>query len=296
MLKSMTAYGRATVASSAGRFSVELQSVNRKHLEINTLGIPAEFIRYDSDIKKWIAASIGRGQINVRIWAAFEGGSPLVVMPNLALARQIKGAWSLLAKDLGVSVDDKALLTILSRVDDIMLYDEDTTGHETFREILHDVTEKALAQLLAMKIVEGKALYEDISARFSLLATLIDEIAVKAPGATERYRQKLQERLQEVMGASLENEERLLREVCVYADKIDIAEELTRFKSHLQQVSSLMESEAQGIGKTLEFLVQELNRETNTIGSKSSDVDVSRAVIAIKTELERIREQIQNIE
>jgi len=292
----MTAYGRATVVSSAGRFSVELQSVNRKHLEINTLGLPSEFIRYDADIKKWIAAAVGRGQINVRICAAFEGGSPLVVMPNYALARQLQEAWSLMAKDLRMSIDDKDLITILSRAEGIMLYDEDTKGHEAFRQILKDVIEKALIQLIAMKEVEGKALYEDISSRFQLLAGLIEEIAVKAPGATEKFRQKLQERMQEVLVASIENEERLVREVCVYAEKIDITEEVIRFRSHLEQVKTLITSKAESIGKTLEFLVQEFNREANTIGSKSSDVDVSRAVIAIKTELERIREQIQNIE
>ncbi|MEI8365663.1 MAG: YicC/YloC family endoribonuclease [Parachlamydiaceae bacterium] len=296
MLKSMTAYSRVSTVSTLGHFSIELQSVNRKHLEINTLGIPKEFVRYDADIRKWIAAAVGRGQVNVRICAAFDAESPLVVMPNLALARQLKEAWGVLAKDIGMEVDNRGLLTILSKVDDIMLYDENTQDLDAYRDMLHVLVEKALAQFLAMKVAEGKALHDDISMRFALLGKWIEEIAVKAPQATDRYRQKLQERLQEVLGASTELDERLLREVCVYADKIDIAEELTRFQSHLQQSAALINSKAQSIGKTLEFIVQELNREVNTIGSKSSDVDVSRTVIAIKTELERIREQIQNIE
>lgn len=293
----MTAYGRASALTPVGRISVELQSVNRKHLEISTQGLPAEFVRFDADIKKWIAAVVGRGQINVRICAAFDTGSPLVVMPNLVLAKQLKAAWLDLGTNLGLEVDNKSLLSILTRTDGIMLYDEDTQEHEACKIALSSVLDQALAQLLAMKIAEGKVLHEDIDARFRLLATWLEEIAAKAPQATERYRQKLQDRLQEVVGSSIETDERLLREVCVYAEKIDIAEELTRFKSHLQQAQAMMGSESQGgVGKSLEFIVQELNREVNTIGSKSSDVDVSRAVIAIKTELERIREQIQNIE
>ena len=296
MFKSMTAYGRASILSPLGRFSVELQSVNRKHLEINSFGIPKEFIRYDVDIKKWIAAVVARGQINVRISAIFEGESPLMIAPNLPLARQTRDAWLQIADHLDIKIDDKALLTILSRTEGVLSYDEDIEELEKFKQVLHDVVEKTLRELVSMKIAEGKILHEDISARFGLLGTLIEDIAVKAPSATDRYRQKLQERLQEVLGNSLENEERLLREVCIYADRLDITEELTRFRSHLQQVKGLLESEGQEVGKKMEFFVQELNREVNTIGSKSSDTDVSRAVIAIKTELERIREQIQNIE
>ena len=296
MFKSMTAYGRASILSPLGRFSVELQSVNRKHLEINSFSIPKEFIRYDVDIKKWIAAVVARGQINVRISAIFEGESPLMIAPNLPLARQTRDAWLQIADHLDIKIDDKALLTILSRTEGVLSYDEDIEELEKFKQVLHDVVEKTLRELVSMKIAEGKILHEDISARFGLLGTLIEDIAVKAPSATDRYRQKLQERLQEVLGNSLENEERLLREVCIYADRIDITEELTRFRSHLQQVKGLLESEGQEVGKKMEFFVQELNREVNTIGSKSSDTDVSRAVIAIKTELERIREQIQNIE
>jgi len=295
MLKSMTAYGRATVVSSLGRFSVEIQSVNRKHLEINTF-IPSLLMRFDSDIKKWISAVVGRGQVNVRISVVFEKGTPLKVVPNLGLARQMQGAWTLVATELGLHLDDQMLLRALSSRDDLMLFDQDSTDIEEYKHLLQESVDKALEQLVAMKAAEGKALFDDISSRMHILAALIKEIAVKAPGATERYRLKLQERLQELLSASAETEERLLREVCLYAEKIDIAEELTRFDSHLHQANMLLKSSGQGIGKTLEFVVQELNREANTIGSKSSDVDVSKAVIGIKSELERIREQIQNIE
>lgn len=299
MFKSMTAYGRAHLHSPLGRFSVELQGVNRKHLEINTF-LPNELLRYDGDIKKWITAVVTRGQINVKISVVFDRESPLVVTPNLALARQIKSAWDKIGQDLEIDIGSDDLLNILARSEGLLLYDEDNHEEELYRKVLHEVIDQALKPFIAMKVFEGQQLYDDISKRFTILGRLIQEIAVKAPGATERFRQRLMERLNEVMGASIENEERLMREVCVYAEKIDIAEELTRFQSHLQQANKLMRNggglEQSGVGKPLEFLIQELNREINTIGSKSSDVDIARWVVEIKTELERIREQIQNIE
>lgn len=295
MLKSMTAYGRACIVSSIGRFVVEIQSVNRKHLEVNTF-LPKELLRFDADIKKWIAAKVGRGQINVKLSATFDRVSPLVVTPNIALAKQIKAAWDAIALELHLPPEKGFALSMLSDESELLLYDEDIYDEGVYRKALNEVVSDALTQLMTMKLREGAALYEDISGRFDKIVPLIQGIAIKAPTATERFRQRLLERLKEVSEGNIENEERLLREVCVYAEKIDIAEELTRFDSHLKQVAILLESDAQAIGKTLEFLVQELNREINTISSKSSDVDVSHWTVHIKTELERIREQIQNIE
>lgn len=295
MLKSMTAYGRSCVISPLGRFSVEMQSVNRKHLEIQTT-LPNEFLRFDSDVKKWISAVVGRGQVNVKIHVYFEEKGPLNVLPNIALATQIQKAWNELADSLRINIDDKGLVNVLARTEGIMLFDEELNDEEEYKKLLHRAVDEALQQLSVMKNKEGKALYEDISGRLGTLSKLIKQIAEKAPGATTRYREKLKKSLEEVFEASIENEERLLREVCVFADKIDIAEELTRFDSHLVQMDHLLKSGNQAVGKTLEFLIQELNREINTIGSKSSDADVSRWVIEVKTELERIREQIQNIE
>jgi uncharacterized protein (TIGR00255 family) len=294
MLKSMTAYGRSTVVSPLGRISVEIQSVNRKHLEINSI-LPSEFFRFDPDIKKWISEVIGRGQVTIKIRTVFEKASPLTVIPNLPLARQILKAWHELADDLRFSIDDKDRVRVLSGTENLLLYD-DLQNEEDYKQLLHQAVDQALKQLLVMKSTEGKALYLDISGRLSALSAMIAKIAEKAPGATTRYREKLQERIQEALGASIENEERILREVCVFADKIDIAEELTRFDSHLKQMELQLQSKGQSVGKTMEFIVQEMNREINTIASKSSDADVSRLVIEIKTELERIREQIQNIE
>lgn len=295
MLKSMTAYGRACVISPLGRFSVEIQSVNRKHLEINTF-LPKEFVRFDTDIKKWIALKVGRGQINVKVSVVFEVFSPLTITPNIPLAKQIKTAWDKIAQELNLPEDQGFKLDFLANESEILLYDENFQDEEQYRQTLNDAISQALEELIVMKTREGNILYQDIKNRLDRLSILIKEIALKAPGATQRYRQRLIERIEEVLRGSVENEERILREVSIYAERIDIAEELTRFESHLKQVDELIHSNAQGIGKTMEFLVQELNREINTIGSKSSDIEVARHVVDIKSELERIREQIQNVE
>jgi uncharacterized protein (TIGR00255 family) len=289
----MTAYGRACVVSSIGRFVTEIQSVNRKHLEINTL-LPKELLRFDTDVKRWIASVIYRGQLYVKIFVCLDQSSPLVVRPNLPLARQIKAAWDIIAKDLGM--ESGFTLEMLTHESEILLYDEDLQDEHLYKQALQESVTLALERLLRMKKEEGKALHADIVTRLEKLEKWIQSIAVKIPDATTRYRRKLMERLEEVLGKSIENEERILREVSLYAERIDIAEEITRFDSHLKQFSDLLDKETQGIGKTLEFLVQELNREANTISSKSSDITVSHLVVEIKSELERIREQIQNIE
>ena len=292
----MTGYARASFESSIGRFSIELQCVNRKHLEINT-SLPKELLRYDGDIKRWISSAIGRGNVTVKINVSFDKESPLIVLPNLALIRQLKKAWETISTDLNLHISDNELLQIISHEDNLLVYDEADHDEDLYRQALKTIPEEALQRLLAMKEYEGKILHDDISSRFSKLATIIKVIEHKAPGATERYRQRLTERLKEVSTTTTDLDERLLKEVCLYAERIDIAEELVRFHSHLQQVTKLLNSnENQGVGKPLEFLIQELNREINTIGSKSSDIEVSHGVIEMKTELERIREQIQNIE
>lgn len=289
----MTAYGRACVASSFGRIIVEIQSVNRKHLEINSF-LPKELVRFDAEIKQWVGARIHRGQVTFKVTACFDTESPTVVAPNLPLARQLKKAWDQIATELGI--EKEFSLELLAKENDLLLYEEDLKDEEGCRKALHEATSHALSQMMEMKRKEGEALRNDISSRLERLETLIKKAEDKAPDAPKKFRQKLTERLEEVLQKGIENEERILREVCVYAEKVDIAEEITRFKSHLKQFETLLNKESLSIGKTMDFLVQELNREINTVGSKASDIELSHLVVDIKGELERIREQIQNIE
>lgn len=293
MLKSMTAYARASIKKEIGRFVVEIQSVNRKFLEITT-HLPHELIRFDGEIKKWVGESVARGQIHFKLFVDFDRHTPVAVKPNIPLIRQIKDAWDKIAEDLGT--ESKFSLDLLKDEKGVLLYTEEFEDEEIYREAIKEAVDIALKELMVMKQVEGIALSHDIKLRIELLQKSIDQIELLAPNSTVKFREKLLSKLNEFLQGVVENEERILREVCLFAEKVDIAEEITRFNSHLKQFTDLLNSESGTIGKTLEFLLQEINRETNTIGSKASNVEVSRLVIEIKSELERIREQIQNVE
>jgi uncharacterized protein (TIGR00255 family) len=291
----MTAFGRASKATPLGRFTVEIQTVNRKHLEINCF-LSKELSRFDIDVRKWIGNAISRGSVTFKLFATYEQKAPLVITPNLPLVRQLKTAWDKIAEELGLNKEKSFSLNLISKEQSLMTYEECLQDEEAYRQAIREVVEETLKELVQMKDREGKALQFDIVQRLGNLQKGIQQIEKRAPDAPTKYRQKLIERLEEILPGSVENEDRILREIAIYAERVDIAEEITRFQSHLTQFLDLLNSSTESVGKTLEFLVQELNREINTIGSKSADIEITRLVIEIKSELERIREQIQNVE
>lgn len=293
MLKSMTAYARASTKKSIGHVVIEIQSVNRKFLEINNV-LPQELLFLDCEIKKWIGEYVTRGQINLRLFVQYENASPITVKPNLPLVRQIKNAWDAVAEELKVSEPFK--LELLLQEKGILLYTEEFSEKEAYIKAIHETLALALTDLMEMKAKEGENLRKDIAQRIDNIQRFVEQIEVFAPDATKKYREKLIEKINEVHPGFIENEERILREICLFAERVDIAEEVTRLKSHLKQFNDLLKGEVASVGKTLEFIVQEMNREANTIGSKASLVEVSKLVIEIKSEIERIREQIQNVE
>lgn len=293
MLKSMTAYGRASYQSEIGDFVIEIQSVNRKHLEVSVV-LPKELSCFEIDLKKWLLPHISRGQVNLKVSVSYENTSPIIVHPNLPLAKQIKHAWDTIAKEL--KLDDEFDLSLLADVEGILLFEENVQEEDRYLQVLKQALNLALEKFVRMKVHEGIVLQGDILERMQRIYQWMKSIEQKAPTATKKYREKLINRLEELLPGSVENEERILREVAVFAEKVDIAEEITRFFCHMAHFEELIHSENSSIGKTLEFVLQELNRETNTIGSKSSDLEIARYVIDIKSELERIREQIQNVE
>ncbi len=291
----MTACGRATLRVPLGHFTVELYSVNRRHLEINNC-FPQEFLCFDVDLKKWIASAVSRGFVTAKLVAQFDKETPVKFRPNFALARQMKEAWDEIADDLQLPPECGFKLEMLKDIEQIILFEDNSSVIEAFREVLYEVVHSALQRLVEMKETEGLALSEDILTRLKNITAVIEEITVLTPGAPKRYQAELQKRLEELLPGRIENEERILRELCIYAEKLDVSEELTRLKSHAAQFASLIQAASTSAGKTLEFLVQEMNREINTVGSKASELKISQLVIVIKSELERIREQIQNVE
>lgn len=291
----MTAYGRATLAVSLGHFTVELYSVNRRHLEINNC-FPPEFLCFDADLRRWIGSAISRGFITAKLVAQFDKEAPLILRPNLALARRLKEAWEKIALELDLPLERGFKLEMLADVDQIILFEDNPSLLEEFRDILSEVVHEALKRLIEMKEIEGAALSEDIIKRLKVIKDSVDEIARLTPDAPKRTREELRKRLEEILPGRVENEERILRELCIYAEKLDVSEELTRLKSHINQSMELIDNPTISVGKTLEFLVQEMNREINTVSSKSSDLKISQAVIVVKSELEKIKEQIQNVD
>lgn len=294
MLKSMTAYGRAHLRSKIGYFTIEIHSVNRKFLEVS-VQTPRELNRFDIEIKKWLLPYITRGQVTIKITATFENTTPFLIHPDLSLARQLKSAWLEIATELGMDQNEFSL-SLISRVEGLLKSEENLQEEDYYRQALKEVFEEVLNKFTEMKIQEGLVLQQDIINRIQIIRLVLDSIVKKVPGATLKYRNKLMNRLNELLPEHTENEERILREVALFAEKIDIVEEITRFTFHLTHFEELIHSALPSVGKTLEFVLQELNREINTIGSKSSDIEIARSVIEIKSELERIREQIQNVE
>lgn len=294
MLKSMTAYGSARISTSIGQFYVEIQSVNRKFLEMN-IQLPRELSRFESDVRKLLTENIGRGNITFRLNMTLKDATPISVVPNLSLARQLKQAWDEVATATGVEKEQGFSLGMIAEELGVLTYNIDIKDPNEYLKAIQDATKAALNDFIAMKIREGKELHNDIVQRLNTIEQLIGKIELKAPDATEKYRKKLTERLEELLTGSEEDKERITREICLFADKVDITEEITRFRSHIKQFRLFLDLE-EGNGKKIEFLLQEFVREINTIASKSSDAEVSHLAVDIKCDLERIREQIQNIE
>lgn len=296
-LRSMTAFGRAEVFSTVGRFLVEIQSVNRRHLEIQC-SLPRQLNRFEIEMRKWIESKIGRGQVSLTLFWRSEEKESLVAVPNLALVKALKGAWKKIAEE--ISAPQELPLPLLMQQKDLIFFEEEIKEESLYQETLKTAVFNALDQAIRMKEKEGKALAIDLLYRISQIEDTIEKIAVAAPNASSKYREKLRNRLEELFTGQSDNEDKVLREVALFSEKIDITEEIVRLKSHLKQFMEIVKTPSTGNtetkGKTLEFLVQEMHREVNTIGSKSTELSISQWVIYLKSEIEKIREQVQNIE
>ena len=289
-MRSMTAYGRSKSRKKELDAVVEIQSVNRKGLDIQSY-LPRELVRFDVDLRSWISEEIQRGQISVRLNLNAEAA-----LPSVDLLRKLKRQWEEIAREL--SFDTKQAITLNFLMQQIALLPPTERGEEENKVegALKALVEEALEELIQMKEREGRALAADISKRLKEIQSCIGQIRPRSEGSTEKYLHKLKEKLQSALEASEELDERLFREAVLYAERIDITEELTRLDSHLEQFSTYMQSKEKSVGRALDFLSQEMNREINTLSTKALDSEISHIAVKMKSELEKIREQIQNIE
>ncbi len=292
MIRSMTGYGKGEATYNNGRIIIEIRSVNHRYGEIS-VKLPRVFLQYENEVKRMVASVLKRGKIDV--FAQLEGVASVIGLPtvNLALARSYHKAFTNIKEALGLD-DEVSLQLIASQKDVISLSEIEAACESSGNELLAAVR-IALDNLDAMRMLEGAALEGDLLKRRDILNELILAVTMRVPKMVTTYADKLKERVALLVADSGVTDERLAQEVAFMADRSDITEELVRFNSHMKQFDEIMMS-SEPVGRKLDFLLQEVNREVNTIGSKANDVEIASLVIEMKAELEKIREQVQNIE
>jgi uncharacterized protein (TIGR00255 family) len=293
-MKSMTGYGRGECARDGFKVTVELSSVNRKQAEIS-VNLPREIEMLEAPMRDLINRHVARGRVTGRVTLhAGEGKASAKMHLNTTLAKAYAQELSKLAKSLGIS--DPVTLDHLVRAPGVFQTDEQLAETEDLWPVVEKALKQALAALVKMREREGTHLAADLASRIEIMRKSAGRVQKQAPQSAERYREQLIERIKSAgLPAPAIDDERLLKEVVFFADRSDISEELSRLQSHFKQFEDCRKS-GEPVGRTLDFLAQEMNREVNTIGSKANDAVISREVVTLKAELERFREQAQNVE
>ena len=293
MLISMTGFGRAECQDGDYSYKAEIRSVNNRFIEINTR-LPKAFLDLELPLKKLVKSHCTRGSINVTITLGNANGNPgdWEIKPNLPLASQYVEALKEIQTSLGL--EGKVNIDSIIGLRDIIKV-EPVTIDPAKESLLLNIAESALASLQKMREEEGKYLQNDLSERIDTIEKHAEQIKTRQPEIIQEYKARLKEKIKLLNDGIEIDESRLAQETAILADRCDITEEITRFVSHLKQFRKLFES-TEPMGRKLEFITQEINREVNTMGSKSSDIQVANLVIEIKSALEKIREQLQNIE
>ena len=291
MIKSMTGFGKYSGSFENREYQIEIKSVNHRYLDIS-IKLPRQLSYLEEIIKKVVNSKLKRGKIDIVF--TFENFSEegRNVRINKDLAKLYIKELRELANEEGISSNIE--VTDIAKFPDILNIKTDQDD-DTIKKEAIDVLEKALDQLIEMRSIEGSKIAEDLLKRIEVIEDKVIKISEKSTGLIQEYVVKLEGRIKEILQTDEIDKSRIAQEVVIYADKCSIEEEVTRLKSHVLQFKNLLQVD-DAVGKKLDFLVQEMNRETNTIGSKSSCLEITNSVIDIKTELENIREQIQNIE
>lgn len=289
MIKSMTGFGKSSLINTKREYQMEIKSVNHRYLDIN-IRMPRQLIYLEETIKKEVASKIKRGKIEVYI--TFENKGQDVLKLNKKLAKIYIEQLKQLAEETNISPEINVLE--VAKMPDIFNVAIDEDDEEIKQEII-ELTNNATTKLVEMRKFEGIKIAQDLQKRIELINDKIIKISKISTRLIEEYIVKLEKRIKEILKTEEVDKSRLAQEVVIYADKCSIEEEITRLRSHVKQFKEMLESDT-AVGKKLDFLIQEMNRETNTIASKANQLEIINEVVEIKTELENIREQIQNIE
>jgi uncharacterized protein (TIGR00255 family) len=294
MIKSMTGYGKAEAVLSDRKFMIEMKSVNHRFLEIS-LRLPGMLLPLEGEIKRRIGEQFSRGRIEATLRMESDGGSDTAgrFTLNLPLVRNYHALLGQIKEELHLG--GEITLEMMAGFRDAFVPAETSQDPAALWEGLSAVLAEAIRTLTEMREKEGEILKRDLTARLDLVAGFLEGIAGRAPQVVLDYQKRLTDRVRELTGGMVMDEARLLQEVAIMAEKSDITEEIVRFRSHMDQFADLLAG-ADAAGRKIDFLIQEMGREINTIGSKSGDAEISRNVIEIKSELAKLREQVQNIE
>ena len=290
MIRSMTGFGRCKMSVNEYDINIDIRSVNHRYLDLN-LKLPKYYAFLEEKIREKISKTISRGKIEVSIYIKLANSDEKQIVLNEPLCDNYISVLNSLKEKLGT--EDKIDIRLMSRFNDIFELEYKEADEEAVCENVLLVLSKCLDDFVLMREREGARIKEDLTERLSKVEELGKEVEKRAPLIVSEYREKLLARLKEVLNNI--DEQRIIQEAAIYADKITTAEETVRLSSHIKEFKSLIENGG-AIGKKLDFIVQEMNREVNTIGSKCNDFDTSKIVVELKSEIENIREQIQNIE
>ncbi len=292
MVKSMTGYGRAVETVNDREFTVELRSVNNRYLDC-TVKLPRMVSFAEDAVKQAVKNTISRGKVDVFISIRSEAAADVTVTLNTAMVEGYLAAMKQMAENYDIRNDIS--VSLISRMNEVFSVDKPKVDEDALLADLMGVVNQALANYDAMRTAEGKALENDLRSRGETILELVSQVEAGSGQTVIDYRTRLENKLKEVLANTAIDESRILTEAAIFADKVAVDEETVRLRSHLEQMNNMLSSGG-AIGRKLDFLLQEMNRETNTIGSKCSDVRLARIVVDIKAELEKIREQTQNIE
>ena len=292
MIRSMTGYGRHQAVVNGWDVTVELKSVNHRYFEYSSR-LPRTCGFLDDKLKSYLQQEISRGKVDVYVSLDAVEQADSVVEVNVPLAQAYYDALGELETELGVR-NDTSVMNI-ARFPDVLVVRKTETDEQEIWNAVRQVAAVALEKFVAMRELEGVRMREDVLSRRETLLQAVAAVEERSPQTVREHMEKVEARMRELLGTVAVEEQRLLTEAAIFADKIATAEETVRLRSHLDQLQDLVNSD-EPVGRKLDFLVQEINRETNTIGSKASDLQLAQTVVDMKAEIEKIREQIQNIE
>lgn len=289
----MTGFGRASVNTKIGRFSIEIFSINRKFFEVSITGLPRSVSFLEMEMRKKVKEFIHRGKVSIQI--TYTPDEKNVLLPSLNVLKSIKQGWKDRAKDL--SLDDKQIdLNFLLKAAHYEINQEEVDIDKDTSTKVMECLSKAVDQLTEMKKTEGSFLQKEIEKHLFSISNNLKQIEGFSKNTCEKYQKKLVEKFEKAFSIQSEDKERLAKEAFIYAEKVDITEEIARLHSHFDQFSTYIKAEEETKGRKIDFLLQEMMREISTIGAKGNEISISSTVVEMKSDLEKIREQIQNIE